>query len=283
MIKFFLSLITFIISLNSFSQNDLLNEIDNDTIGVDVGPAFKGLKIINLESTKLAAKGDFYFIVAHRFGSIKPGFETFFGLDDANTQLKFVYGVNEWLTVHASRSGFQKAIEGAIKYRLVDQQTNGSPITLVGFNSFIVNTELDEDLLPKMTFNNRLSYVTQLLVSRKFSEKISLELAPTFFHENYVVDDNQDNSQFAIGAGGRYKISNRVALTMDYAAHLNRSSTSFARNPLSLGVDIETGGHVFQLHFTNAQAMHETGYLGSGFGDWSEGDIYFGFNLLRVF
>ena len=283
MIKFFLSLITFIISLNSFSQNDLLNEIDNDTIGVDVGPAFKGLKIINLESTKLAAKGDFYFIVAHRFGSIKPGFETFFGLDDANTQLKFVYGVNEWLTVHASRSGFQKAIEGAIKYRLVDQKTNGSPITLVGFNSVVVNTELDEDLLPKMTFNNRLSYVTQLLVSRKFSEKISLELAPTFFHENYVVDENQDNSQFAIGAGGRYKISNRVALTMDYAAHLNRSSTSFVRNPLSLGVDIETGGHVFQLHFTNAQAMHETGYLGSGFGDWSEGDIYFGFNLLRVF
>lgn len=266
-----------------YSQDDLLNEISNDSTAIEVGPAFKGLKIINLESTKLAAKGDFYFIVAHRFGSIKPGFETFFGLDDANTQLKFVYGINDWLTVHASRSGFQKAIEGAVKYRLVNQQENGSPINLVGFNSLVVNTELDEDLLPKMTFNNRLSYVTQLLVSRKFSEKISLELAPTFFHENYVVDDNQDNSQFAIGAGGRYKVSNRVALTMDYAAHLNRSSTSFARNPLSLGVDIETGGHVFQLHFTNAQAMHETGYLGSGFGDWSKGDIYFGFNLLRVF
>ena len=283
MIKFFLSLITFIISLNSFSQNDLLNEIDNDTIGVDVGPAFKGLKIINLESTKLAAKGDFYFIVAHRFGSIKPGFETFFGLDDANTQLKFVYGVNEWLTVHASRSGFQKAIEGAIKYRLVDQKTNGSPITLVGFNSVVVNTELDEDLLPKMTFNNRLSYVTQLLVSRKFSEKISLELAPTFFHENYVVDENQDNSQFAIGAGGRYKISNRVALTMDYAAHLNRASESIYKNPLAIGFDLETGGHVFQMLFTNAQAINEAGFLGQTSGDWSKGEIAFGFNLYRVF
>lgn len=283
MIKYFFCFLSIFISHSLYSQDDLLNEISNDSTAIEVGPAFKGLKIINLESTKLAAKGDFYFIVAHRFGSIKPGFETFFGLDDANTQLKFVYGINDWLTVHASRSGFQKAIEGAVKYRLVNQQENGSPITLVGFNSLVVNTELDEDLLPKMTFNNRLSYVTQLLVSRKFSEKISLELAPTFFHENYVVDDNQDNSQFAIGAGGRYKVSNRVALTMDYAAHLNRSSTSFARNPLSLGVDIETGGHVFQLHFTNAQAMHETGYLGSGFGDWSKGDIYFGFNLLRVF
>lgn len=283
MMKYFISFVLLVFSTSFYAQDDLLSKIDNDSTAVDVGPAFKGLKIINLESTKLAAKGDLYFIVAHRFGSIKPGFKNFFGLDDANTQIKFVYGINDWLTVHASRSGFQKAYEGTVKYRLVNQQDNGSPFTIVGFNSFIINSELDEDLLPKMTFNNRLSYVTQLLVSRKFSEKVSLELAPTYFHENYVVDDNQDNSQFAIGAGGRYKISNRVALTMDYAAHLNRASTSLARNPLSLGVDIETGGHVFQLHFTNAQAMHETGYLGSGFGDWSDGDIYFGFNLLRVF
>lgn len=281
--KIYLSLLLVFFTLHSYAQDDLLSEIDNDSTAVDVGPAFKGLKIINLESTKLAAKGDFYFIVAHRFGSIKPGFETFFGLDDANTQLKFVYGINDWLTVHASRSGFQKAIEGAMKYRLIKQEINGSPVTLVGFNSIVVNTELDEDLLPKLEFKNRLNYVTQLLISRKFSEKFSLEFAPTFFHENYVVDDNQDNSQFAIGAGGRYKISNRVALTMDYAAHLNRASSSLAKNPLSVGVDVETGGHVFQLHFTSAQAMHETGYLGSGYGDWSEGDIYFGFNLVRVF
>lgn len=281
--KKYLSFIFVFVAFISFAQEDLLSEIDNDSTAIDVGPAFKGLKIINLESTKLAAKGDLYFIVAHRFGSIKLGFKNFFGLDDANTQIKFVYGVNEWLTVHASRSGFQKAVEGAVKYRLLNQKNNGSPFTIVGFNSIVVNTELDEDILPKLEFENRLNYVTQLLISRKFSEKISLELAPTFFHENYVVNDDQDNSQFAIGAGGRYKISNRVALTMDYAAHLNRASSSLAKNPLSLGVDIETGGHVFQLHFTNAQAMHETGYLGSGFGDWSEGDIYFGFNLLRVF
>ncbi len=245
--------------------------------------AFKSLKIVNLESTKLAAKGDFYFIVAHRFGSIKNGIDTFFGLDDANTQIKFLYGVNEWLTVHVSRSGFQKSYEGAVKYRLMPQQDNGFPVTIVGFNSIVVNTELDKVLLPKLKFNNRLNYTTQLLISRKFSDKLSLELAPTYFHENYVVNDNQDNSQFAIGAGGRYKISKRVALTMDYAAHLNRASNALARNPLSLGVDIETGGHVFQLHFTNAQAMNETGYLGNAFGDWSDGNIYFGFNLVRVF
>lgn len=274
----------FLLPLCMYSQeDDLFSEIDTDSTQTEVTSAFKSLKIVNLESTKLASKGDFYFIVAHRFGSIKNGIDTFFGLDDANTQIKFLYGVNEWLTVHVSRSGFQKSYEGAVKYRLMPQQDNGFPVTIVGFNSIVVNTELDKVLLPKLKFNNRLNYTTQLLISRKFSEKLSLELAPTYFHENYVVNDNQDNSQFAIGAGGRYKISKRVALTMDYAAHLNRVSNALARNPLSLGVDIETGGHVFQLHFTNAQAMNETGYLGNAFGDWSDGNIYFGFNLVRVF
>ena len=265
------------------AQDDLFSEIDTNSTQTNVTAAFKSLKIVNLESTKLAAKGDFYFIVAHRFGSIKNGIDTFFGLDDANTQIKFLYGINEWLTVHASRSGFQKSYEVAVKYRLMPQQDNGFPVTIVGFNSLVFNTELDKVLLPKLSFENRLNYTTQLLISRKFSERLSLELAPTFFHENYVVNDNQDNSQFAIGAGGRYKISKRIALTMDYAAHLNRASNALARNPLSVGVDIETGGHVFQLHFTNAQAMNETGYLGNAFGDWSTGDIYFGFNLVRVF
>lgn len=277
-------LILLLLPLCIYAQDDLLSEIDTDSVQVSAETAaFKSLKIINLESTKLAAKGEFYFIVAHRFGSIKNGFDTFFGLDDANTQIKFLYGFNEWLNVHVSRSGFQKSYELAAKYRLMPQQVNGFPVTIVGFNSVVINSELDKVLLPKLAFENRLNYTTQLLISRKFSENLSLEIAPTYFHENYVANDNQDNSQFAIGAGGRYKVSKRIALTMDYAAHLNRASNALANNPLSLGVDIETGGHVFQLHFTNSQAMNETGYLGNAFGDWSKGDIFFGFNLVRVF
>lgn len=265
------------------AQDDLFNEIDNDSSVIKTESAFQSLKIINLESTKLAAKGDFYFIVSHRFGSIESGFENFFGLDEANTQLKFLYGFSEWLTMHVSRSGFQKTYEGALKYRLMPQEVNGFPVTIVGFSSVTVNTELDEVLLPKLKFENRLNYTTQLLISKRFSDKLSLELAPTFFHENYVANDLQENSQFAVGLGGRYKVSKRVAITMDYAAHLNRASNAIAKNPLSIGADIETGGHVFQLHFTNAQGMNETAYLGNGNGNWEKGDIYFGFNLIRVF
>ena len=275
-------------------QDDLLSEIDTTATDVTVESAFKSLKIVNLESTKLAAKGDFYFIVAHRFGFIDKGFDDFFGLDNANTQLKFLYGVNDWLTVHIGRSGFQETYDLAAKYRLYSQKENGFPVTIVGFNSVAINSELKEEDYPNLKFENRLSYVAQVLISRKFSDKLSLEIAPSVFHENTlrdILDENnavilpnpQDNTQFAVGLGGRYKLTSRWSVNVDYAAHLNRASQSNYKNPLSIGVDLETGGHVFQMHFTNAQAMHETGYLGQTVGDWSKGEIAFGFNLVRVF
>lgn len=280
--------------LSIFAQDDLLKEIDTVETNVKVESAFKSLKIINLESTKLAAKGDLYLVVAHRFDYLKNGFDDFFGLDNANTQIKFLYGVNDWLTVHAARSGFQETYDLGVKYRLKSQIKNGFPFAIVGFSSIAVNSELKKEDYPLLKFRNRLSYVTQILISRKFTEKLSLEIAPSYFHENTVRDilDNnnepiipnpQDNSQFAIGLGGRYKFTNRWSVNIDYAAHLNRASESIYKNPLSIGVDLETGGHVFQMHFTNSRAMHESGYLGQTSGDWSKGEIAFGFNLVRVF
>lgn len=276
------ALLLFLFPLSVMAQDDLLNEIDTAAAGKSkVEAAFKGLKIVNIESTKLAAKGDLYFIVAHRFGSVKDGFEGFYGLDNAVTQLKFVYGLNDWCTISGARSEIAYDFSG--KFLLKSQETNGFPFAIAGFTSLTINNTLKESLYPEMKFNNRLTYVTQLLVSRKFSNSLSLELAPTYFHENFVIDDNQDNSQYAIGMGGRYKFAKRWSLNVDYAAHLNRSSSSPFRDPLSIGVDLETGGHVFQMHFSNSQGMHEAGFLGSSTGDWGTGDIFFGFNLLRVF
>jgi hypothetical protein len=290
--KLFLALLflpTFVLA-----QEDLLEEIDVLEDSKEVSSAFKSMKIINIESTKLASKGDFYFIVAHRFDYLDRGFQDFFGLDNANTQLKFLYGISEAFTVQIARSGFQKTIDGAIKYRLKQQTKEGFPVSLVGFSSVAVNTELRKDDFPLLKFENRLSYVHQLLISRKMSEKLSLQIAPTFFHENTLsdlLDENnqvilpnpQDNSQFALGLGGRYKLTNRWSINADYAAHLNRNSKSIYKNPLAIGVDLETGGHVFQMHFTNARAMHEAGFLGQTTGDWGKGEIAFGFNLVRVF
>jgi hypothetical protein len=279
--------ITFLFCVFPFfmaAQDDLLKEIDTlSDANESVVAAFKSLKIVNLESTKLAAKGDLYLVIAHRFGYIDNGFEDFFGLDEANTRIQFVYGLTNGITIHASRSGFQKAYEVATKYRLAAQKKQGFPFEIVGFNSLSINTELEKTTLPKLEFTDRLAYVNQILISRKFNDNLSLELAPSHFHQNYVANNSQDNSQFALGLGGRYKFSKRWSFNMDYAAHLNRASNSGFKNPLSIGFDLETGGHVFQMHFTNSQAMHESGYLGNTTGSWNDGQIAFGFNLIRVF
>ena len=270
--------------LLAIAQDDLLGEIDTEPIENQyASAAFKGLKIVNFESTKLVAKKELTMIVSHRFGSIKNGFESFFGLDDAVTRLNFVYGITDAINVGISRSSFQKIYEGSAKYRLLRQQDNGFPFTVVGFNAILINTALEEDNLPKLKFKDRLGYTAQLLISRKISTKLSLEIAPTFFHDNYVQLNNQDNSQFALGTGLRYKLTKRWSFNADYGWHLNRADNSPFRNPLSIGMDLETGGHVFQMHFSNAQAMNTNGFLGQATGDWSDGNIYFGFNLSRVF
>lgn len=271
----------FLIPTIIIAQEDLLAGMDSVPKNQPVESAFKALKIVNLESTKLAAKGDLYLVVAHRFSSIKDGAEGFWGLDNAVTQIKFLYGVTKWLTISGARS--EQAFDFSAKYRFQEQMKDGFPVTIVGFNSLGFNNQMKESIYPKMTFSDRIIYVSQVLVSRKMSKKLSLQLSPTYFHENFVVNDLQDNAQYALGLGGRYKLTNRLSVNVDYAAHFNRTSTSTFNDPLSIGVDLETGGHVFQMHFSNSQGIHEAGFLGNTTGDWGTGDIFFGFNLLRVF
>lgn len=278
-------LFLFLLPALLFSQDDLLEEIDTDSSAIEYqSSAFKANKIINFESTKLTAKSDLFFVVYHRFGSVKDGLKELFGLDQSVTRLHFIYGLSDRINVGFSRSSYQKTYEFSIKYKLLRQAINGgSPISLVGFNSIAINTFLDKDNLPNLEFNDRLAYTSQILVSRKFNKNLTLQVAPTFLYENLVEYKAQSNDQYILGLGGRYKISQRVSLNIDWGAHLNRYDNDIYRNPLSLGVDVETGGHVFQLHLSNAQPSFERGFLTQASGDWSDGDIFFGFNLSRVF
>ena len=281
--KFKILIIFLCFTYFGFAQDDLLSEIDVESeSSTEVSSVFKGLKIINFESTKLVAKGGFYFVVSHRFGSVKNGFQNLFGLDEAVTHLNFIYGLTEGINVSASRSSNQKIYELASKFRIV-KQCERIPFSVVGYTSVLANTALSTDNLPKLEFNHRLSYVVQLLISRKFNDKLSVQLSPTFFHDNYVVNDVQDNSQYGLIFGGRYKLGKRWSFNLEYGAHLNRAKNSLYNNPLSIGFDLETGGHVFQLHFTNSQFMNANGVLGNSTGDWSDGDFYFGFNISRSF
>jgi hypothetical protein len=282
--KKFLTTLFLLFTVLLFSQDDLLSEIDTATeTPLYASAVFKGLKVINFESTKLVAKGGFNFIVSHRFGTVKNGFQNLFGLDEAVTHLNFVYGLSDHINISASRSSNQKIYEVASKFRLVNQQAGKMPFTVVGYTSLLANTALDTDNLPKLEFKHRLSYVAQLLVSRKMNKNLSLILSPTFFHDNYLTDDFQENSQYGVGFGGRYKLGKRWSLNTEYGVHLNRSKNSLYKNPFSVGVDLETGGHVFQLLFTNSQSMNTNGVFGTSTGEWGESDVYFGFNLARSF
>ena len=279
-----------------FSQDDLLDELEADVVlDNTVASVFKSLKIVNFESTKLASKKDFYLIVSHRFGTVKNGIDDLFGLDQAVTQIKFIYGFSDWLNLGASRSSNQQKYGLQAKYRLKPQEENGFPVSVVGYNLITINTSLKSDIYPNIDFQDRLTYTSQLLISRKVNKNLSLLVAPTYIHENLATRSfveqedgstmayDEENDQFALGVGGRYKISKRVSINVDYGIHLNRNSNSVFNNPLSVGVDLETGGHVFQMHFTNAQAMFEEGFIVQGQGDWGDGDFFFGFNLVRVF
>ncbi|MFX0557492.1 DUF5777 family beta-barrel protein [Maribacter sp. CXY002] len=277
------TLVFVLISFVLFPQDDLLSEIDTVTEARYEIATFKALKIVNLETTKMVPKKTLFFVVAHRFGSIKTGIGDFFGLDQAVTRLNFIYGITDGVNLGISRSSFKKTYEGSLKIRLLRQQKGRIPITMALFNSLQLNGSLSQDNLPRLETKHRWSYASQLLVSSKINKTFSVELAPTLFHDNLTSIDEQENTQYALGLGGRYKISNRVSLNCDYAFHLNRFQDSPFVNPLSLGVDIETGGHVFQLHFSNAQPMNVNNYIGQATGDWGKADIYFGFNLVRVF
>lgn len=281
MTKTLLFLSVFIAGFAS-AQEDLLKDIDTiQTKTPDMEqPAFKALQIVTGQSTKLPAKNEWYMVVAHRFGDISKGFKDFFGLDNASTKLGGIYGITDGISVSLSRETNLKTFEGAVKYKLI-KQSEDFPVDLAGYHVMAVNTDLSKDNYPDLRFGDRLSYLTQALISRRFNDKFSLQLSPSYVHKNLYEPVIEDKNQFLAGLGGRYKISKRISLNAEY--FVNFDNHSFYKNPLSLGMDIETGGHVFQLLFTNSQLNSDIGYLTNAAGKWEKGQIFFGFNLYRVF
>ncbi len=268
------------------AQNSLFDELEKDLVlseSKKVTAIFKSYKVLNLDTPKLVSKKHLNFVVAHRFETIKNGFEDLFGLDTANTRLSFTYGLTDAINVSFARSRFGNPYSFGVKYNIAHQQKNGFPVTIAGLNQLGINDELSRSSLPRLSFENRLTSNHQLIIARKFNSKLSLELVPTVLHDGLVIEDNQDNWQGALGFGGRYLFTKRMGLVVDYVAHLNRASNSTFNNPLSIGLEIETGGHVFQLSFSNANGLYENNFINGATGDWLDGDIFFGFSINRIF
>jgi hypothetical protein len=268
------------------AQDDLMNELDSGVKSKqNVTSIFKGLQICNLQSTKLPAKNEWYFLVSHRFGDVTNGLDNFFGLDAAYTKIGGIYGVTNWWSVGFSRHTYNKTYELASKLKLANQQENGFPVTIALYNTMDVNSALKKEVDPELKFNNRLAFSSQLLISKKINESLSLEIAPIYVHKNLYEPTEENKDQFLVACGGRVKVSKRISINMDYAARVNQYKDTPYHNPLSIGMDIDTGGHIFQMLFSNSQAMNDVAYLTNGLGTWNgpTKGIFFGFNLYRVF
>jgi Membrane bound beta barrel domain (DUF5777) len=270
---------------NIFAQDELLEALDSlksdkkeQTIAT-----FKGMQICTMQSTKVAARGEWYFNVSHRFGDLTNGFDNFFGLDNAFTKLGGLYGLSNNITLGFSRHTYNKIFELDMKYKIKNQEVDGFPVTIVGYNSVEINSALDKDEFPLLEFSNRIAYTSQLPISRKFSESFSLELNPIWIHKNLYKPLDEKKDQFVMASGARYKVSKRMSINLEYAARISEPKNKTFQNPLSIGLDIETGGHVFQMIFSNSQTMNDVAYFSNALGKWNDKGIFFGFNMYRVF
>ena len=272
------------ILLPVIAQESLLKGLEDSLpVREKVTATFKSTRVINAHSTEMLAKGNLDFRILHRFSRVNTGVDQWFGLDGASMRMSFDYGLTNDLMAGIGRSTFRKEIDGFIKARFLQQTTGPNPIPVsvaLAAGSTIWTGPSVTTVKPGTS--DRTSYYVQLLVGRKFSEKFSFQISPMYLKRNMVDRPVENFSLFAIGGGARYKISKRIAITADYH-HALGGISAINTSPLSVGIDIETGGHVFQLHFTNAVGMNERAYITETTDKFFKGDIRFGFNLSRIF
>lgn len=247
--------------------------------------SFKTNRVINLHSLENTSAGVMDLKISHRFGFVSGGIQELFGLDGAMVRIGADFGVTERLTAGFGRNSFEKTFDGFLKYKFLRQSSGAKnmPITAAVVSSMAIKTipwrYPDRDNY----FSSRLYYTFQLILGRKFSENFTLQVSPTLVHRNLVATVEESNDVYAIGFAARQKITKRLAVNAEYIYVFPDQLDARFSNSLSIGFDIETGGHVFQLHFTNSTSMVPKGYITETTGDWTKGDIHFGFNVSRVF
>lgn len=265
-------------------QPDLLKLVDSGGTKKEyVTAAFKSSRVINGHSMEFIGKGVLDFRILHRFGVISNGAKQFFGLDEAGMRLGFDYGLGKNLMIGVGRTTSNKEYDAFAKFRLIRQASGaGSPVSVVLVSGITLNTLDFVNEERKNYFSSRLGYYHEVIIGRKFTDAFTLQLSPVLVHRNLVAAEADENDTYALGIGGRYKFSKRMAFVIDYHP-IVAGRQQGTKDPLSVGVDIETGGHVFQLHFSNSAGMNEKEFITNTRDDFWKGDIRFGFNLSRVF
>jgi len=266
-------------------EQELLSLLGREETTEYAAASFKTNRVINLHSLESTSAGVLDFKISHRFGFISGGVYELFGLDQSTIRIGVDYGISDRLTIGAGRNSYEKTYDGFIKYKWLRQSTGlkNMPVTVAILGTAAIQTLKWADPNRENLFSSRLAYTTQLIIGRKFSNVFSLQLSPSWVHRNLVVTVEESNDVIAFGFAGRVKLNKRLSINGEYIYVLPDQLAEGFRNSLSIGFDIETGGHVFQLHFTNSTSMIENGFITETVGDWGKGQIHFGFNISRVF
>jgi opacity protein-like surface antigen len=285
----FLAFVLFFnLNLSHAQDLDLIAELelDEEPEVFKARASFKTTRVVNSHSLETTHKNVLDFRISHRFGLIAGGINEFFGLDQATMRLGFDYGILDNLTVGIGRSTYEKTVDGFVKYKPL-WQTEGSnriPISLLVNAGASVNTLRFPTSPFDMNFTRRLNYYAQIIAGRKFNDKFTFQLMPTYVHRNLVATRAESNSVFALGAATRYKVIKRMAINLDYYYVLpNQLASSYSPHSFSIGLDLETGGHVFQVFFSNSMAFIEKAFIAENSANFFKGDIHFGFTISRVF
>ena len=267
------------------TASSLLSLIESDDEINYTKYSFKTNRIINLHSLENTAAGVMDFKISHRFSTIDEGIYNLFGIDQATIRIGFDFGLTDQLSVGVNRNSVKKAFDGFVKYKFLRQSTGkrNMPISAALILGTAVETQKPDDPTRENYFSSRLFYTSQLLIGSKLNDYITLELAPSYVHRNLVKTTDEKNDVFAVGIGGRVRLTRRMTFNAEYVYVLPNQLAPNFKNSMSVGLDIETGGHVFQLHFTNSTSMSEYGFITQTENNWGKNAVRFGFNVSRVF
>lgn len=249
---------------------------------------FMAPRNINLYTVEPLSKGELHYSIMHTFGEVSGGVKNLWGIDQgANVRFSFEYGFGEQFSLGFGRSSMDKVYDISARYSLLRQmQEKGSPLSVTVIPSIGITTASFGFLSRDYSFSERLNFNLATPIARKVSDKLSLQIVPMITHFNRVglelnVADPLVNTYYSVGVGGRYKIAPRTAVTFQYIPPITDAEN--LDHNIGIGLDIETGGHVFQMFFTTSRALNESYLVSSGNGDFFDGGYRFGFNVNRLF
>jgi len=269
--RFYTFFLLLLLTKSVFSQDEIL-------------PTFDDTRLINTQTTEILKPGNAQFRLAHRFGNLNSGFSELYGLDQATIRMGLDFGISKHIMIGAGRSSYEKTWDAFLKIKLLEQK-NGTPFTLTWFSNTMING-LKKDPTRSEYFSSRMSFAHQLMISRRFSDRLSLQIAPILVHRNLVPTEKDPNNMGAIVFAGKYSISRVWSIITEYGLRIpEKGSVLFDPyyNSFSIGTGVNTKGHYFSFFLTNSQSIFERGFLFETNQSWIDGDIRFGFCIMRNF